>query len=240
MYEDFEGAEVQEAADPAVQDAEPTEVEETQDTINPEPGAEDKSTEAEGNSDSANRAFAEMRRQVEEYERENARLQKQIELQDSALGLYVEGDDKTAAAIAQATGLSLEEVRSTIAEQDELEELRARAERSEAELEDLQIEQMMADDLMELKSIDPNIEFDDLPDNFFDLIGAGVDATTAYYASQKANEVNRTEPMKAPGEVATGGETKTYYTKEEVEKMTPEQVRAHMKAIEASMKHWKY
>ena len=153
MYEEFEGAEVQEAADPAVQDAEPTEVEEPQDTINPGPGAEDKSTEAEGNSDSANRAFAEMRRQVEEYERENARLQKQIELQDSALGLYVDGDDKTAAAIAQATGLSLEEVKSTIAEQDELEELRARAERSEAELEDLQIEQMMADDLMELKSI---------------------------------------------------------------------------------------
>ena len=85
MYEDFEGAEVQEAADPAVQDAEPTEVEEPQGTINPEPGAEDKSTEAEGNSDSANRAFAEMRRQVEEYERENARLQKQIELQDSHL-----------------------------------------------------------------------------------------------------------------------------------------------------------
>ena len=240
MYEDYESAETQEVADPAVQDAEPTEVEETQDSIPPEPEAEHESSKAEGNSDSADRAFAEMRRQNEEYEREIANLRRQVERQDSALGLYVDGDDKTAAAIAQATGLSLEEVKSTIAEQDELEELRARAEATEAELEDLQIEQRMADDLAELKAIDPSIEFENLPDNFYDLIGAGVDATTAYYASKEANKVTQAEPMQAPGEVATGGETKTYYTKEEVEKMTPEQIKANMKVIDASMKHWKY
>ena len=239
MYEDYTGEEVQEAADPAVQDAEPERAEETQEAVNPEPEVEYESDETEGNSDSADRAFAQMRRQVEELERENAKLSKQVERQDSALGLYVEGEDKTAAAIAQATGLSLEEVKSTIAEQDELEELRERAERSEAELEDLQIEQRMASDLEELKQIDPDIEFEDLPDNFFDLIGAGVDATTAYYASKKANEVTQTEPMQAPGEVATGGETKTYYTQDEVSKMTPEQIRANMKVIDASMKHWK-
>ena len=240
MYEDYDGAEVQEVADPAVQDAEPTEVEETQDSIPPEPEAEHESSKAEGNSDSADRAFADMRRQLQELEEENKKLSKQVERQDSALGLYVDGEDKTAAAIAQATGLSLEEVKSTIAEQDELEELRARAEKSETELEDLRIEQKMASDLEELKKIDQSIEFEDLPDNFFDLIGAGVDATTAYYASKEANKVTQAEPMQAPGEVATGGETKTYYTKEEVEKMTPEQIKANMKVIDASMKHWKY
>ena len=240
MYEDYESAETQEVAEPAVQDAEPNEVEETQDSIPPEPEAEEKSNEAEGNSDSADRAFAEMRRQLQELEKENKKLSKQVERQDSALGLYVDGEDKTAAAIAQATGLSLEEVKSTIAEQDELEELRARAEKSETELEDLRIEQKMASDLEELKKIDQSIEFEDLPDNFFDLIGAGVDATTAYYASKEANKVTQAEPMQAPGEVATGGETKTYYTKEEVEKMTPEQIKANMKVIDASMKHWKY
>lgn len=240
MYEDYESAETREVADPAVQDAEPTEVEETQEAIPPEPEAEQESSKAEGNSDSADRAFAEMRRQNEEYEREIANLRRQVERQDSALGLYVDGEDKTAAAIAQATGLSLEEVKSTIAEQDELEELRARAEKSETELEDLRIEQKMASDLEELKKIDQSIEFEDLPDNFFDLIGAGVDATTAYYASKEANKVTQAEPMQAPGEVATGGETKTYYTKEEVEKMSPEQIKANMKVIDASMKHWKY
>ena len=240
MYEDYDGAEVQEVADPAVQDAEPKEVEETQETIPPEPEAENESNEAEGNSDSADRAFAEMRRQLQELEKENKKLSKQVERQDSALGLYVDGEDKTAAAIAQATGLSLEEVKSTIAEQDELEELRARAEKSESELEELRIEQKMASDLEELKKIDSSIEFENLPDNFFDLVGAGVDATTAYYASKEANKVTQAEPMQAPGEVATGGETKTYYTKEEVEKMTPEQIKANMKVIDASMKHWKY
>lgn len=240
MYEDYDGAEVQEVADPAVQDAEPKEVEETQETIPPEPEAENEPSEAEGNSDSADRAFAEMRRQLQELEKENKKLSKQVERQDSALGLYVDGEDKTAAAIAQATGLSLEEVKSTIAEQDELEELRARAEKSESELEELRIEQKMASDLEELKKIDSSIEFENLPDNFFDLVGAGVDATTAYYASKEANKVTQAEPMQAPGEVATGGETKTYYTKEEVEKMTPEQIKANMKVIDASMKHWKY
>lgn len=239
MYEEFEGAEAQEVADPAVQDAEPIGAEETQGSVNPEPEDEYMSSESEGNSDSADRAFADMRRKVEEYERENARLQKQIERQDSALGLYVEGDDKTAAAIAQATGLSLDEVKETIAEQDELEELRERAEASESELEDILIEQRMADDLVELKAIDPNIEFEDLPDNFFDLIGAGVDATTAYYASQKANKATQIDPMSAPGEVATGGERRTFVSKEEVENMSREQIRANMKVIEASMKHWK-
>lgn len=240
MYEEYSGEEVQEVAEPAVQDAEPEKVEDTQEAVTPEPEAEEKSSEAEGNSDSADRAFAEMRRKVEELERENSKLSKQVERQDSALGLYVDGDDKTAAAIAQATGLSLEEVQSTIAESDRLEEAEERAERAEAELEDLQIEQRMASDLEELKKIDPKIEFDDLPDNFFDLIGAGVDATTAYYASKKANEQTQIQPMQAAGEVATGGETKTYYTKEEVEKMTPEQIKTHMKVIDESMKHWKY
>ena len=239
MYEDYTGVEDQEVADPDVQDAEPEKVEDTQEAVNPEPEAEDKSTEAEGNSDSADRAFAQLRRQVEELERENSKLTKQVERQDSALGLYVEGEDKTAAAIAQATGLSLEEVKSTIAEQDELEELRERAEKSEAELEDVLIEQRMADDLVELKQIDPNIEFDNLPDNFFDLIGAGVDATTAYYASQQANKATQIDPMQAPGEVATGGEQRTFFSKEEVENMSREQVRANMKVIEASMKQWK-
>lgn len=239
MYEDYESVENQEVADPDVQDAEPTEVEEPQEPVNPEPEVEEESDYTEGNSDSADRAFAEMRRQNEEYEREIARLTKQIERQDSALGLYVDGDDKTAAAIAQALDLSVDEVKETMAEQDELEELRERAEMSEAELEDLRIEQRMADDLVELKAIDPNIEFDTLPDNFFDLIGAGVDATTAYYASKQANEATQIDPMQAPREVATGGETKTYYTKEEVERMSPEQIKANMKVIDASMKHWK-
>ncbi len=240
MYEDYEGAEVQEAADPAVQDAEPTEVEDTQEVVNPEPEAEDKSDEAEGNSDSADRAFAEMRRKNEEYEREIANLRKQVERQDNALGLYVDGEDKTAAAIAQATGLSLEEVKSTIADEDRKDELEAQNAKLQEELDNIKIEQEMAKDLKALKEIDSSIEFDDLPDNFFDLIGANVDAVTAYYASKKANEVTQTTPMQAPGEVATGGETKTYYTKEEVEKMTPEQIRANMKVIDASMKQWKY
>ena len=239
MYEENTGAEVQEVAEPAVQDAEPETVEGTQESVTPEPEAKEQSTEAVGNSDSADRAFAEMRRQNEEYEREIANLRRQVERQDSALGLYVDGEDKTAAAIAQATGLSLEEVKSTIAEQDELEELRARAEATEAELEDIKVEQRMADDLAELKKIDPSIEFENLPDNFFDLIGAGVDATTAYYASQQANKATQAEPMKAPGAVATGGERRTFYSKEEVENMSREQVRANMKVIEASMKQWK-
>ena len=239
MYEENTGAEVQEVAEPAVQDAEPETVEGTQESVNPEPEVEEQSTEAEGNSDSADRAFAQMRRQNEEYEREIAHLRKQVERQDSALGLYVDGEDKTAAAIAQATGLSLEEVKSTIADEDKKEELEAENAALSKELEDLKVEQRMADDLKALKAIDKSIEFEKLPDNYFDLIEAGVDAVTAYYASQQANKATQAEPMKAPGEVATGGEKRTFYSKEEVENMSREQVRANMKVIEASMKQWK-
>lgn len=239
MYEENTGAEVQEVAEPAVQDAEPETVEGTQESVNPEPEVMEQSTETEGNSDSADRAFAQMRRQNEEYEREIAHLRKQVERQDSALGLYVDGEDKTAAAIAQATGLSLEEVKSTIADEDKKEELEAENAALSKELEDLKVEQRMADDLKALKAIDKSIEFEKLPDNYFDLIEAGVDAVTAYYASQQANKATQAEPMKAPGEVATGGEKRTFYSKEEVENMSREQVRANMKVIEASMKQWK-
>lgn len=240
MYEDFESAENQEVADPDVQDAEPKEVEETQDSIQPEPEVEEQSNETEGNSDSADRAFAEMRRKVEEYERENAQLRKQVERQDSALGLYVEGEDKTAAAIAQATGLSLEEVKSTIAEQDKADELEAENAKLSKELEDLQVEQRMASDLEELKKIDSSIEFENLPDDFFDLIETGrVTATQAYYAVQQMNAETKATPMQPPGEVATGGEKRTYFSQEEVANMTPEQIRANMKVIDASMKQWK-
>ena len=239
MYEENTGAEVQEVAEPAVQDAEPETVEGTQEPVNPEPEVMEQSTETEGNSDSADRAFAQMRRQNEEYEREIAHLRKQVERQDSALGLYVDGEDKTAAAIAQATGLSLEEVKSTIADEDKKEELEAENAALSKELEDLKVEQRMADDLKALKAIDKSIEFEKLPDNYFDLIEAGVDAVTAYYASQQANKATQAEPMKAPGEVATGGEKRTFYSKEEVENMSREQVRANMKVIEASMKQWK-
>ena len=240
MYEENTGAEVQEVAEPAVQDAEPEKVEDTQETVTPEPEAEEKSSEAEGNSDSADRAFAQLRRQVEEYERENAKLKKQVERQDSALGLYVDGEDKTAAAIAQALDLPIEEVQNTIAESDRLEDAEERAERAEKQLEDLKVEQRMAEDLKALKAIDPNIEFENLPDNYFDLIGTGkVDAVTAYYASQQANKATQAEPMKAPGEVSTGGEKRTFFTKEEVENMSRSQIKANMKVIEASMKQWK-
>lgn len=188
---------------------------------------------------SADSRFAEMRRRVEELEAENEDLKATTEKQENALGLYFDGEDKSIAALAQATGLSYEETEQAIREQEELEMLRSEKEQVDEELLDLKVERQMEQDLAELQKLDPSIKsLDDMSETFFDYIGAGLSATDAYFASQQKDKMTKVSPMSPPGEISTGGEAKSYYTKEEVEKMSREQIRARLKDIRSSTRRW--
>ncbi len=207
----------------------------------PETGAEvdDLADHQSDGKTSADSRFAEMRRRVEELEAENEDLKATTEKQENALGLYFDGEDKSIAALAQATGLSYEETEQAIREQEELEMLRSEKEQVDEELLDLKVERQMEQDLAELQKLDPNIKsLDDMSETFFGYIGAGLSAKDAYFASQQKDKMTKVSPMRPPGEISTGGEAKSYYTKEEVENMSREQIRAKLKDIRSSTRRW--
>ena len=176
-------------------------------------------------------AFAEMRRKNEELERRIAEY-------DEALS-YVfegEGDERIVKAKAFGEGKTVEQVEA----ERELELLRDEYDRLEEELTNAEIERRMADDLETIKKIDPNVRsLLDLDPAFFDLIATGmVTAEQAYYATREMANQDRVETPEPVGEVNQSPAQKDYYTKDEVEAMSKEQVKKNYDAIRRSMNQW--
>jgi hypothetical protein len=114
---------------------------------------------------------------------------------------------------------------------------------------DLKAERMMQSDLEAIKKIDPKIEsIEDLGETFVKIINQldedGERILTpeeAYYAARAHDGLlEKTKPKapEAPGAVNTGAPDKTYFTRDEVERMTPEEVEKHYDAIEESQRKW--
>lgn len=176
-------------------------------------------------------AFAEMRRKNEELERRLAEY-------DEALS-YVfegEGDERIVKARAFGEGKTEEQV---LAER-ELESLKSEKERLEEELENVEIERRMAEDLEVIKKIDPSVKsLLDLDPSFFQMISTGMlSAEQAYYASKQLASKDKVTTPEPVGEVNQSSAPKDYFTKEEVESMTQEQVKKNYDAIRRSMSKW--
>lgn len=176
-------------------------------------------------------AFADMRRRNQELERRLAEY-------DEALS-YVfegEGDERLVKARAFGEGKTEEQI---LAER-ELETLRSEKEALEEELENAEIERRMAEDLETIKKIDPSVKsLLDLDQSYFQMISTGmVTAEQAYYASKQMaskDAVNTPEPV---GQVNQSPAEKDFYTREEVEAMSKEQVSKNYDAIRRSMTKW--
>ena len=104
----------------------------------------------------------------------------------------------------------------------------------------LRVEQMMAKGLSEIQQIDPDVKsLEELGDSFANYIRAGLSSVDAYYAVKAREAKEKITPPKTVGKVATTKGESSYFTKEEVEAMSDEDIDKNWDAIQKSYKQWK-
>lgn len=192
--------------------------------------------EEESKSDAA---FAEMRRKLEAAQKRAEELEAQVQEYDEALGQWFEGDNKIAQAHAHYEDIPLDEAISNIEQRREINQLRAEKEALEEQKNQLEFANLKAADLKEIKAkySDANLkDVEELGEDFFKYRTMGIDAVAAYEAIQ----MKKGQPPKSIGKVKTGAPTKSgFYTREEVQAMSPSQISKNFDKIRESMGKWK-
>ena len=229
----YEGAEEQVVAEPVANEAEPTVSEGAEEQVVAEPA--NQKTEADA-------AFAEMRRQNEELQRQLIEQQRRAEAQENALGLYFQGDNKVAQALAYHQNRPVEEVQAELAAQAELESLRAENERMRREQITSQAQLQMSEDLQALQRLDSNIKsIDELGQTFLDLrLKGGLSVEDAYFALQAKKEATSRKAANPPGQVNTVKAQKDFLTVDEVRAHENDKawIDKNFELIQKSMRKW--
>lgn len=205
---------------------------------------------AEPGKTNSDMAFANMRRALEATKRENeilkAQTQRLLETLKSFGFTGENADDYSDALIAYQNNKSVSDVRD---ERLNAERENERIRQMEEELNyfrGLDVKNRMANDLIAIQKINGDIKsLDEMPDEFFNLISAGVPANLAYkviYDSQKENDV-KAPPVTGPVNTKTSTD-KDFYTSEEVseiERSNPQLLDdpVIMQKIKNSMTKWK-
>lgn len=234
--------EMQEVAEPE------TQVEETQ----TEPVVEQAETEEVAKPQQTpeeNAAFARMRREQEQARREAEIYRKQAERMAQAASKfgYQGNPDEVADQIeAAATGKPLDQVRAERLQREQsiLQAQQAAAERDlyKNQLIEFQVKSAMERDLAAIRKIDNTVKkLDDLGPEFASLVNSGVDAQTAYFAVKAKEQANTKPKPKDIGAIGSGTKEKDYYTPDEVDRLTDEEmndpkIRAK---VRKSMTKWK-
>lgn len=207
------------------------------------PSGEEESEVAEPTRTEQDAAFAQMRRQIESLQRERDEQSKRAKEFEDALGLFFDGDDKAGQANAYYNERPYEEYRQeqdTIAELTNLRESNASLQR---QLVEQQADAQMSADLAEIQRVAPEVKsIGELGKAYlafrFNSMG-GNDAVTAFKMAQAYTQA--TTPKKPPviGGVSTQAKPQNdFYSREEVEAMTPKEVSANYDAIRQSMTKW--
>lgn len=224
-----ETPEVTEPEEGAVEETE-TDVEETE-TEEPEVTEPEEPELPEGKK-SADTAFAEMRRRNAELESELEEFRQAQEEQDML------DRQSEIEALAEELGIDAEELQNAVEEQERIEAIQAENEQLRAREANRDIEQMMKDDLAEIQAIDPSIKsFDDLP-GYNTYVQGGVRGAKAYFAIMAENELTKPKPAKAPGQVNKTPTEKDYYTSEEIDQMSVEEIQANLEKVRRSMERF--
>lgn len=218
-----ESAETQEVAEP---ETDVTESAESQEVAEPET-AEDPVTETEEPESSGSgkteqdAAFAEMRRANQQLEREKQQMM-------AALSRYFDGEtpeDLSINAMAYADQRDPDEYRQEWEHNQEFEQLRADKEDLEAELLNLKVEKLMQDGLRDIQAIDPNVKsLDELGDSFLKFVSAGLTSTEAYWASKAQTLKEKVIAPSAIGKVSDSKAERDYFTSEELDNLTDEEL----------------
>ena len=241
--EENESVEIQEVAEP-VEDVVETS-EQNQEVAAPETQSSAENTEivAENKNESRDyerdAAFANMRRSMEQAQKEREETQRQLEAMKAekerltnSFGLFgFKGnvDEIEDQAKAHYTGKTVEEVRNERLQAQKVFEEQQRREQEnlakDNQIRDLQKQlnaRILDDDLKKIQAIDPNVKsLEELGKRFFGMMASG-DWTPeqAYYAIKSAENANKKTPPPEIGKVnATQKADKTYYTQDEVDAM---------------------
>lgn len=240
--EENESVEMQEVAEPVEEVVETSE--QTQEVAEPETQSSAENTEivAENKNESRDyerdAAFANMRRSMEQAQKEKEETQKLLEAMKAekerltnSFGLFgFKGnvDEIEDQAKAHYSGKTVEEVRNErLQAQKVIEEQQRREQETLAkdnQIKDLQRQlyaRILDDDLKAIQAKDPSIKsLDDLGKDFALMRSTGVSVDVAYNAVKSTLEANKKTPPPEMGKVnATQKADKTYYTQDEVDAM---------------------
>ena len=208
MYEDYniESAESQEVAEP-----------ETSETPTEEASESFGRTEADA-------AFAEMRRQNQDLQSQLDDMVRRNAAMSGALSRYFEGEDDDELVInanAYAEERDPAEYREQYERDLELERLQAQNSALEEQLMDAEVNRLMREGLREVQAIDPNIKsLEELGDSFVDFIAAGLSTEDAYWAVQAKERSTKVLAPDAIGKVADTKSERDYFTSEELDALT--------------------
>ena len=182
--EEILSEEIQEVAEPVEEVVETSE--QTQEVAEPETQNEKpiEETKTESRDYEKDAAFANMRRRMEQSQKEFEAMKAEKERLANALGWYgFKGttDEIEDQAKAHYTGRSIEEIRQErIAEAQKIAEENSLKEQLKY-YQEKEVKERMNRDLEDIQKLNPAIRtFDDLPKEYFDLVSKGIEGTRAY------------------------------------------------------------
>lgn len=225
-----ESAEIQEVAEP---ETEALESAETQEVAEPDK-AEDSAEVAESKPQrtDSDAAFAEMRRKNQELERE-------AQMMREALSRYFEGETAEELSInanAYAEERDPDEYRQEWERQQDYERAIQENEQLRSKVLEMQVDEMMRSGLREIQEIDPSIKsLDELGSSFAKMIAAGLTSKEAYYATLAMNNKDKVFAPDPIGRVSDNRIERDYYTSEELDHLTDEEMDANWDKVWRSM-----
>ena len=216
---------------------------ESAETVSPEEvEVEEPVEETQVQDDETNSAFARMRRESEqareeanELRRGLAELKASIEARDNTFARLTGNAKGDISAIAEATGMSEDEVVAEMESAQEMAQKDLQIEQLEEKITNLEVDTAMQRDLQAIQKIDPTIKsLSDLGAGYAEYVIAGLPPEKAYWAIKAERDAKQSTPPKAVGKVATGTAEKEYYTDAEIDAMTPDQLSKNYNKILAS------
>lgn len=166
-------------------------------------------------------AFAEMRRQ-------NQQLEREAKMMREALSTYFEGDTAEELSInahAYAQQRDPDEYRAEWEKQQDYERALQENEELHNMMLEMEVDRLMRDGLREVQEIDPNIKsLDELGEPFVKMIGAGLTTKEAYYATLAMNSKEKVFAPSPIGKVSDNRIERDYYTSEEIDNLTDEEL----------------
>lgn len=235
--------EMTEVAEPSteVESGENVEVAEPQDNVEQNEQTEtiDEGTQTEGTDQSDNSRRTESDAAFAEMRRKNEGLEHDVQILQDALSRYFDGETPEELALrAQAYSEEREydDVKADYDRDRELDDLREKVRLAEEEKMNLEIDQLIAQGLRDVQEIDPSIKsLEELGETFANFIGAGLSAKQAYYATQQMEAREKVHAPSGVGKIADNKTEREYYTSEELDNLTDEEMDANWDKVKKSL-----
>ncbi len=185
-------------------------------------------------------AFASMRRAMEQTNKQNEMLAAALKNAGFKGNTPEEVIDNANAYNLQ---IPVEEVRRRRIEAEKRQQVDSQRESELEFYKNRELERIMADDLQKIQKLDPTVKsLDELGDEYFNLIKAGVEAEIAFGVVQQKKQRETKIPPAEVGKVNSNSKPeKDYYSPEEVDKLTEKELENPKiwEVVRKSMTKWK-